>query len=75
MIISGLYSLLKACIAPFFIALSSPYQPVECAWLSVLIPISILQAVYYWRVRGFAKDRAIFLRVAETVRHAAYFPH
>lgn len=32
-----------------------------------------MQAIYYWRVKIFAKDKAIFLRVADQVRHAAYF--
>jgi len=56
-IISGIYSFLKAVLAPVFIAVAEPKKYWEQVWMILLIPLSLLQLFYYWRVWKFAKSK------------------
>ncbi len=55
-IISGIYSILKACVAPFIIAVSQPQYP-QLLWLILLIPLSFMQFVYYCKAWKVARNR------------------
>ena len=55
MFISAIYSLAKALTAPFIIVMTDPYNSPEQAWLILLIPISVLQLLYYYKVWKVAK--------------------
>lgn len=56
-IISGIYSFLKAVLAHVFIAVAEPKKYWEQVWMILLIPLSLLQLLYYWRVWKFAKSK------------------
>lgn len=55
-IISAIYSIGKACAAPFILVLTDPIKSPEQAWLIILMPISILQLLYYCKVWKVAKN-------------------
>lgn len=70
---SGIYSILKVVFAPIFLAIAEEEKYIERVWMILIIPMSLMHALYYWQVYRYAKRRETFLRIANQVSHAAFF--
>ena len=72
-VFASVYSLLKLLVIPFVLFFSEIPRPVVRTWLILVLVMSLIQIFYYFKAYKFAKSMVIFLRVAEKMRHSAYF--